>query len=85
MADTTETEPVFQLPPERVDEIRDLLAELVAQATPRRKATAADVEHRERLARCRDAITDLLNDRDALVKAHAEASEELAGWIGGVR
>ncbi|MGX1301410.1 hypothetical protein RKD35_002898 [Streptomyces albogriseolus] len=85
MTDTTETEPMFQLPPERVAEIRDLLAELVAQAAPRRKATAADVEHRDRLARCRDAITDLLNDRDSLVKAHAEASEELAGWIGGVR
>ncbi|MGW3971135.1 hypothetical protein ACWEFD_17785 [Streptomyces ardesiacus] len=82
MSDTTDTEtaPVFQLPAERVTEIRDLLAELVA--APRRKATAADVEHRERLARCRDAITDLLNDRDALVRANAEAGEEIARWTG---
>jgi hypothetical protein len=78
--DTTETKPKFQLAPERVDEIRDLLAELVAP--PRRKATAADAEHRERLARCRDAITDLLNDRDALVKANSEAGEEIARWRG---
>ncbi|WP_411092244.1 hypothetical protein [Streptomyces sp. 049-1] len=84
MSDTIETEtpPVFQLPAERVAEIRDLLAELVAQAAPRRKATAADVEHRDRLARCRDAITDLLNERDALIKANTEAGEEIAGWRG---
>ncbi|MEV0016620.1 hypothetical protein [Streptomyces tendae] len=82
MTDTTDTEHVFQLPQERVDEIRGLLAELVAEASPRRKATATDVEHRQRLTRCRDAITDLLNDRDALVLANAQAGEELARWTG---
>ncbi|MEU0950489.1 hypothetical protein ABZ379_48900 [Streptomyces canus] len=80
MSEETETPPPFQLPAERVDEIRDLLAELVAQ--PRRKATAGDAEHRQTLTRCRDAITDLLNERDALVKANGEAGEELARWRG---
>ncbi|MDH6489593.1 hypothetical protein [Streptomyces sp. SAI-127] len=82
MTDETETPPVFQLPVERVEEIRDLLAELVA--APRRKATAGDAEHRQTLTRCRDAITDLLNDRDALVKANAEAGQEIAGWRGAL-
>ncbi|MDI9836226.1 hypothetical protein [Streptomyces sp. KAU_LT] len=87
MPDTTdtETESAFQLPTERVSEIRDLLAELVALATPRTKATsAADIEHREHLARCRDAIADLLNDRDSLVAASAAAGEELATWRGAL-
>lgn len=77
-----ETEPVFQLPPERVAEIRDLLADLAAAAAPRRRATAGDAEHRARAVRCRDAITDLLTDRDALVKANTEAGEEIARWRG---
>jgi hypothetical protein len=81
VSDENETPPPFQLPAERVEEIRDLLAELAA---PRRKATAGDAEHRQTLTRCRDAITDLLNDRDALVKANAEAGQEIAGWRGAL-
>ncbi|MFD5571978.1 hypothetical protein [Streptomyces cadmiisoli] len=79
---TTDQTPAFQLTPERLTEIRDLLAKLVAP--PRRKATAADVEHRAQIERCRDAITDLLNDRDSLVKANAEAGEALALWTGAL-
>ncbi|MFJ4469514.1 hypothetical protein ACIP2X_18750 [Streptomyces sp. NPDC089424] len=84
MNNATETDnaPVFQLAPERVAEIRDLLAEIVAP--PLRKATAADAEHRAQLTRCRDALTDLLNERDALVKANAQAAEELACWTGAL-
>ncbi|MER7835291.1 hypothetical protein ABTY98_05110 [Streptomyces sp. NPDC096040] len=79
---TDETPPAYQLPAERVAAIRDLLAELTVEAAPRRKATAGDAEHRALAARCRDAVTDLLNDRDALVKANGEAGEELARWRG---
>ncbi|MFF4900522.1 hypothetical protein [Streptomyces sp. NPDC001068] len=80
--ETTETPPVYQLPEERVAAIRDLLAELTVQAAPRRRAAAGDAEHRALLALCRDAITDLINDRDALVKANGEAGEEIARWRG---
>lgn len=82
MTDATEAKPVFQLPAERVTEIRDLLAELVAP--PCRKVTAANAEHRQMLDRCRDAITDLLTDRDALVKANGEAGQEIARWRGSL-
>lgn len=83
--DRDEPPPVFQLTAERLDEIRDLLAELVAEAAPRPKAMDGDAEHRTLAARCRDAITDLLNDRDDLVRANGEAGEELALWRGHLR
>ncbi|MFF1467982.1 hypothetical protein [Streptomyces mirabilis] len=82
MSDETETAPAFQLTPERVGKIRELLAELVTACAPHGKETVGDAEHRETLARCRDAITDLINERDALVKANGEAGEELARWRG---
>jgi hypothetical protein len=82
VTDETEPTPLFQLTSERLEGIRGLLAELVAQAAPRRKAEPGDAEHRARAVRCRDAITDLLNERDALAKANAEAGEEIALWRG---
>jgi hypothetical protein len=36
------------------------------------------------LAEARTALTDLLADRDDLVRAYAEAGEQLAGWLGHI-
>jgi hypothetical protein len=77
--DEDETPPVFQLPPERVDEIRALLQELTA-----RKPTG-DRDTDELLTRSRRAVDDLLRDHDALVKANGEAGEALALWTGAIR
>jgi hypothetical protein len=67
-----------QLPPERLDEIRDVLARLLA-------ARPADSETRALLADARQALAEVLNERDALVAANAKAGEELALWTGDVR
>lgn len=70
---------VFQLDPERVDEIRALLQQL----TLRKPTGDRDVD--ELLTGCRTAVDDLLRDRDALVQANGEAGEALALWQGAVR
>lgn len=69
------------LAPARLDEVRDLLAELIT-----RRDTPPDdpAEQRELLARCRQALTDVLNDRDDLDRAHSETAEELARWTGAL-
>lgn len=67
-----------QLSPERMDEVRDVLARLVATPVPE------DGTLRELLADTRRALTDVINERDALVAANAEAGEHLAAWIGGL-
>lgn len=66
-----------QLPHTRVEEIRDLLARLVI-------GPADDTEARELLAAARTALTDLLNDRDDMVRAHADVCEALAAWTGAL-
>jgi hypothetical protein len=73
MNDTTDAPP--QLDRTRVEEIRDLLARLVI-------GPADDDAARELLTECRTAMTELLNDRDDLVRANTEAGEELARWHG---
>ncbi|MGW6416341.1 hypothetical protein [Streptomyces sp. NPDC055055] len=70
-----------QLATARLDEIRDVLAELVANPD----GPEAPAELRALLARCRNALTDVLVDRDALAVANAEAGEELALWTGSVQ
>ncbi|MFZ4266536.1 hypothetical protein [Streptomyces arboris] len=68
------------LEPERLTEIRDLLAELVTN----RNVPAADADP-TLLRRCETALTDVLNDRDDLAAQFAETSEELATWTGALR
>lgn len=41
-------------------------------------------EARELLADVRTALVELLADRDDLARAHGEASEALAGWLGHI-
>ncbi|WP_327415461.1 hypothetical protein [Streptomyces sp. NBC_01233] len=69
------------LAPARLDEIRDVLAELVANPDGPPEPT----ELRALLDRCRSALADTLVDRDALAVANAEAGEELALWTGSLR
>ncbi|MFC9341421.1 hypothetical protein ACFT0G_25330 [Streptomyces sp. NPDC057020] len=70
-----------QLATTRLDEIRDVLAELVANPNgPQEPA-----ELRTLLDRCRTALTDVLVDRDALAVANEQAGEELALWTGSLR
>lgn len=73
--------PVPLLAPERLTEIRALLAELTPAV--RRMGTAA-ADTGEVLTRCRTALEDLLADRDDLVRANGEAGEELARWRGDI-
>lgn len=75
MGDHTETVTI-PLGPGRVDEIRTLLARLARLPSDRG-------EVRQLLAECRTAITDLLVDRDDLIRANHAAGEELARWLGG--
>lgn len=63
----------------RLDEIRDLLAALVA----RRDTPITDADS-DLLGHCRSALTDVLNDRDSLAASHAELAEELALWNGAL-
>ncbi|PSK52419.1 hypothetical protein B0E38_04745 [Streptomyces sp. 111WW2] len=80
--DAPRERPVFQLDPERVDEIRGLVDELAAATRTKRPAddsTAADL-----LQRCHSALVDVLADRDDLVRANAEAGEDLARWHGAI-
>lgn len=70
-----------ELHPQRVEEIHHLVAELTT--TRRTDLTAQDTNRL--LRECRTALTELLDDRDALVRANAEASEELACWTGALR
>ncbi|MFF5045617.1 hypothetical protein [[Kitasatospora] papulosa] len=68
-----------ELEPPRLEEIRDLLAELVA----RQHRPPTDVtELAALLGRCRHALTDVLNDRDHLAAIFAETAEELTLWTG---
>ncbi|MFB7496033.1 hypothetical protein ACFC09_15300 [Streptomyces sp. NPDC056161] len=79
MSDTTETpEPMFQLDPGRVEEIRLLPARLTV-GLPEDPA-----EVRGLLDEIRTALMDLLADRDALVRANEQAGEELARWLGHI-
>ncbi|MFC8723685.1 hypothetical protein [Streptomyces bacillaris] len=64
------------LAPHRLEEIQALAQQLT---------TAAPGEDPQQLLRtCRTALTDLLADREDLVRAHAEAAEELAQWTGAL-
>ncbi|WP_406501542.1 hypothetical protein OHA04_27385 [Streptomyces sp. NBC_01590] len=65
------------LAPGRLDEIQDLVRQLSAGAP-------ADGDMAPLLTSCRTALTDLLADRDALVKANAATAEELAAWTGAL-
>jgi hypothetical protein len=77
MSDTTETGPRrVQLETERVDEIRLLASRLGGRPDPD--------EAPGLLAETRTALTDLLADRADLVRANAEAGEELARWRGAI-
>lgn len=73
----TDRPPHVQLPPARVEEIRDLLARL-------RTRPANEAEALELLTSARTALADLLADRDDLVRANAEAGEALAAWTGAL-
>ncbi|MFJ3545408.1 hypothetical protein ACIPQH_24970 [Streptomyces rubiginosohelvolus] len=61
------------LEPERLTEIRGLVAEL----------GTADVDRRL-LACCRKALADVLADRDELAAQFSEIAEELATWKGSL-
>lgn len=86
MTDTDVPEP-FALSTDRVQEIRELVDKLgeprAAHLPPLTPAEAAR-EMLLKLRECRVALSDLLSDRDALVKANSEAAEELALWTGSV-
>ncbi|MGV2914613.1 hypothetical protein [Streptomyces alfalfae] len=78
MSDPTEIPaPGAELHQDRVEAIRDLTSRLTTR--PADEATA-----RALLAECRTALTDLLADRDALIRANAEAGKELALWLGHI-
>lgn len=64
-----------QLPPGRVEEIRELHARLLHPDPGEVLAL---------LAECRTALEDLLTDRDDLVAANAETGEQLAAWLGHI-
>jgi hypothetical protein len=64
------------LGPERLTEIRRLRPDLPRTATER--------DLRALLARYSAAVRDLLDDREDLVRANAEAAEELVGWNGAL-
>lgn len=70
-----------QLTPPRLNEIRDVLAALVADPAGPEDPAA----RRALLARCRTALADVLVDRDDLARANAETAEELAQWTGSVQ
>lgn len=71
----------LELAPARLDEIRGLLLELGAhQDAPPTDPTA----QRALLARCQQALTDVLTDRDHLATSHTELTEELALWTGAL-
>lgn len=60
-----------------MEEIRGLLARLKLRP-------ADETEARQLLAEAHTALADLLTDRDDLVRANAEAGEELALWRGAI-
>ncbi|MET9819618.1 hypothetical protein [Streptomyces sp. NPDC006355] len=66
-----------QLGSGRVEEIRDLMVRLAS-------GPADETEAAELLAACRTALTELLADRDDLVRANHEAGELLASWNGAL-
>ncbi|MFF4179645.1 hypothetical protein [Streptomyces sp. NPDC001750] len=70
-----------ELHPSRVEDIHRLVAELTT--TKRTDLTAQDTNRL--LRECGTALTELLDERDALVRANAEAGEELACWAGALR
>ncbi|MGW1353004.1 hypothetical protein ACWCQE_27615 [Streptomyces sp. NPDC002409] len=70
-----------ELPPARVEEIRRLVAELTT--TRHSDLTGPDTRHL--LHECRTALTELLDDRDDLVRANGEAGEDLARWNGALK
>ncbi|MFU0240383.1 hypothetical protein ACKI1J_32180 [Streptomyces scabiei] len=77
MSDLT-PEPGFQLDPDRVEEIRLLhvrLTGLLPEAEP---------PVRELLDEIHTALTELLDDRDSLVRANHQAGEDLARWLGHI-
>ncbi|WP_413808175.1 hypothetical protein [Streptomyces sp. OE57] len=78
MSEPMTPDPGFQLDPGRLEEIRLLPARLTTGLPEE------DGEVRELLADVRTALLELLADREDLVRAHAEASEELAGWLGAI-
>ncbi|MER6976026.1 hypothetical protein [Streptomyces carpinensis] len=80
MADSTaeETPARFQLGPDRLKEVRQVLARLGAVKPP------ADADLRRLLADCRTALAEVLDEREGLVRANAEAAEELALWTGAL-
>lgn len=67
------------LAPARLNEIRDLVADLITH----RAAPPADAA--PLLARCEQALVDVLNDRDALTVELGTVAEELATWTGSLR
>ncbi|MFG2404205.1 hypothetical protein ACGFR8_07675 [Streptomyces brevispora] len=52
------------------------------QALVRQLTTAPVGDPAPLLDYCRTALTDLLADRDDLIRSHAETAEELALWTG---
>ncbi|MBT2492339.1 hypothetical protein J7E96_28285 [Streptomyces sp. ISL-96] len=54
------------------------------QALVRQLAAPGDADPAPLLASCRTALVELLAERTALVKANAEAGEELAAWTGAL-
>ncbi|WP_330435761.1 hypothetical protein OIC43_36910 [Streptomyces sp. NBC_00825] len=71
-----------ELPPNRVEEIHRLVVELTTTAK-RTDLTTQNTSHL--LRECGTALTELLDERDALVRANAAAGEELACWTGALR
>jgi hypothetical protein len=77
VTDTTEAAPCrVQLEEDRLVEIRLLVQQLGDRPDP--------AEAPQLLADARTALVDLLDDRDDLVRANAEAAEELACWLGHI-
>ncbi|MFD8820822.1 hypothetical protein ACFV1C_00385 [Streptomyces sp. NPDC059605] len=71
-----------ELPPARVEEIRRLVVELTTTA---RRTDLTTQDTSRLLHECRTALTDLLDDRDDLVRANSEAGAELARWTGALK
>jgi hypothetical protein len=65
----------------RVEEIRNLA--LTLTATARAQRTEPDTVRL--LHECTTALRELLDDRDALVRANDAAGEEIARWSGALR
>ncbi|MFJ4627109.1 hypothetical protein [Streptomyces sp. NPDC088847] len=77
MSDTTEPQTCrVQLEENQLAEIRDLVQRLRGQPDPEKV--------RGLLVEARTALVGLLDDRDDLVRANADAGAELARWRGEI-